>query len=177
MERKRSYLLRKTASEKGLTLMEMLVVIAIIIILSALALPSYLEFRRNIVYRDVTRDIVSFMRNAKNQAIVTNREQRLEFDGALRRYGLRSGDRVNSTNWLSVPVTQVWIPYKSEINMNVSAAIDGPISFIVFNPNGTVDPGPAVDSTVTIVDTNGTERFRVRITPSGRISIERREVI
>ena len=61
-----------TNIEKGFTLTEILIVIAIISILSAVAVPNFLSWRPNMQLKAAARDLHSGLQNAKIEAIKRN---------------------------------------------------------------------------------------------------------
>lgn len=155
---------------KGFSLVELIVVVALIGIITAIATPSFMDWRRNVEYRAAARDIVSMMREAKARAISTNREHRVEFDVDGRRYRLVQGSRAADTpvaGWTTIIREYVSLPegvnMKSTVNCDSSA--DGNIEF---NPNGTA--GGSIEY-VCVMDSNNVRKYRVGIssTTTGRV--------
>ena len=154
---------------RGFSLLELLVVIAIISILVALALPSYLEWRRNIVYRTAARDIVSALREARSKSIASNRNYQVQFDSVHHQFGMRKGTSIRNTVWDGSMVV-AWKPVGTEVTINSLSDIslgghenDG----IVFNPDGTVVSA----ATVTILDINASPRISIDVIASGKIKL------
>ena len=93
------------ADNKGFTLMEILVAMAIMAILTAMAYPSFSTWRENAEYRDAARDIASQLRNARSTAISESRNVEAPV-GLGAQTGsavtLRSGEACDSTEALTV---------------------------------------------------------------------------
>ena len=59
--------------QRGFSLIELLIVVAIAGILAAIAFPSFTQWRQNMEYREAARDVVSVLRDARQRAISSNR--------------------------------------------------------------------------------------------------------
>lgn len=145
-------------SEKGFSMMELMIVITLIGILIAIAAPSIIAYRQTLDYRTTARSIASILRQAKSQAIKNNLEQRVVISSAG--YGIQAGDRAynstsggwgSTTNFTTIP----------------SSVITTPLTTLQFTPNGTA----SFAGTVHIQDTTGQNRFSVTVTSIGRISV------
>ena len=73
-------------AEKGITLIELLVAIAIVGILAVLVAPELGRFRSNYNARSCATDLIQHMRVARAMAIKENREYLIVFDIANQRY-------------------------------------------------------------------------------------------
>lgn len=158
-------------TSRGFTLIEMIIVVALIGILTAVAVPSIIQMRNSMNYRGASRDVASILRNARSLAISENREYQVDIDTANRQYRLRRGDRVSgSANW-TVIKDYVALP------AGVTIATSEPTSFF-FRPNGAVAFNPDTDGdstndeTISIRDTGGTTKHTITISPTtGRIRV------
>jgi Tfp pilus assembly protein FimT len=144
---------------QGFTVLELLIILALMGVISAMSLPAFAQWRQNVRYKDATRNIVYMLREARSRAISINREHRVELDPVNGRYRMTQGDSAqDSTNWDTV--VQDWIPLQAEV------AIESNVSSIHFNPNGTANAG-----TISIQDTGHVTRYRIRIVSIGRIRV------
>lgn len=77
--------------ERGFTLLELLVVFAIVALLVGLTPMAYQKLRESAQYRDVLRTILSDMRGARQQALSMHSEVRFSLDLRKRSYGTEGG--------------------------------------------------------------------------------------
>ena len=76
--------------ESGFTLTEIVITIAIIGILSAVAIPTFLAWMPNMQLKSAARDLYSAMQRARSEAGRTNTDMAIVFDGANNRYSFCS---------------------------------------------------------------------------------------
>ena len=81
----------KIRSSRGFTAIEMIIVLVIISVLSAMAVPSFLQWRQSLEARETARDFVNILRLAKSDAINTNLEQEVQFNAVSQQYGKQPG--------------------------------------------------------------------------------------
>lgn len=143
-------------NKKGVTLIELVVVFAIIAIGAVLLAPNIGAWLPNYRLRSATRDIVSTMRTAQMKAVSTNTDYRVFFPDAssfvLQR---NSGGFVDDGSLQTIPMG---------ISLDLSKL---PGNNAQFNPNSTCTIG-----SVTLTNTKGTQKT-ITLTPAtGRIKIE-----
>ncbi|OQC55298.1 MAG: Fimbrial protein precursor [Deltaproteobacteria bacterium ADurb.Bin022] len=63
----------------GFTLIEMMVVIAVIAVLSAIAVPSFMEYARNQRLNGAARQVYTDLMNARQQAVTENKKIIVQF--------------------------------------------------------------------------------------------------
>ncbi|MGC1456019.1 MAG: GspH/FimT family pseudopilin [Nitrospirota bacterium] len=155
----------KIRSSRGFTAIEMIIVLVIISVLSAMAVPSFLQWRQSLEARETAMDFVNILRKAKSDAINTNRQQQVQFDATLKHYGQRQGSQTN-TNWATASAVASWTNLKSEVFFTPSVNVE-------FNPNGTSTVNSIVTSaTITVQNNAATRTFTVSVASTGRISMQ-----
>jgi len=84
-------------NKRGVTLIELIIVMVIIAIGATLLVPAIGSWIPHYRLRSATRDIVSTMRTAQMKAVSTNTEHRVRFFNANRNYILER--KVDENNW------------------------------------------------------------------------------
>jgi type IV fimbrial biogenesis protein FimT len=149
-------------NKKGVTLIELIVVLVIIAIAATLAIPNIAAWLPNYRLRTATRDIVSTMRTAQVKAVTTNIEYRVQFfpeDPQGGSYIVRQ--RTTAGVWVDEGVLQR-IP--SGIRFHEITLADDRAEF---NPNSTSTSG-----SVTLRNKRDTEKKIVLFAATGRIRVE-----
>ena len=157
-------------------MIELMVVILTMIIMALVIAPSFVQWRQNVMYRDTARDLVSILREARNDAISTNREHQAMFQIGAGQYQLTRGNASsNSTAWT---VIKPWAAVNPGVNLRQGSGLTCPSNVdvnIEFNPNGTaVNPdGTTNDIRICIRDNGGANRYQLTITPTtGRVRMQ-----
>lgn len=146
-------------NRKGVTLIELIVVMIIIAIGAILMAPGIGAWLPNYRLRSTTRDIVSTMRTAQMKAVSTNMEYRVLFDPGAKTYILQR----NSGGWQPDGATQ-GLPSGIEIS---AINFTGTGNNAQFNSNSTASGG-----SITLRNTQSTEKKITLTTSTGRIKIE-----
>lgn len=72
----------RTQTSKGFTLVELMVVIAVVAILAVVAMPSYRELMDNYRVRKAGEDVISLIANARSGAVKLHRQVNVSFPTA-----------------------------------------------------------------------------------------------
>ena len=156
---------------KGFTLTELMIVVAVIGILSAIVIPLLLSQLPNYRLTGTARAISSTLQYAKMSAASTGKEYKVQFflDTSPQRYQLQQGNLFNgSDTWTDVRVFQE-IPAQVRIDhgTDYKGSHTAGKSTIAFNPTGTASSGG-----VYLENSKG-NRYSVKVSSyTGRIRIE-----
>lgn len=91
--------------QRGFTLVELLVVFAIMALLVGIVPAAFERMREAAQYRDTLRTIQSEMRKARRDAIQAGREIRFTVDGQRRVFGVQSGAQHSIPESLQIRTT------------------------------------------------------------------------
>ena len=161
-------------------MIELLVVVAIISIMLAMAVPSFVSWRKTLSYRQTARGIQSMLKEAKSLAITQNLQHMVAIEPGSSSYKLIRGNRAYNTpatGWSATPLQSVTAPS----GVTIRSRNDGTSSdnvYMQFNPNGTVrlkapDGTTVSDGNVTVND-GASVMFCLTVSEAGRIRLEKR---
>ena len=144
-------------NKKGITLIELVVVMIIIAIGAVLLVPNIGGWLPNYRLRSATRDIVSTLRTAQMKAVSNNTEYQVFFNPGAGTYILQYRD--TGGNWVNEGATQT-LPS----GIQISAPFPGNIAH--FNTNSTSSTG-----SITLQNTKGAQKSITLTTSTGRVKI------
>lgn len=145
--------------DEGVTLIEITVVMAIVVIMSLFMVPSLVEWLDNYRVRQGARDIVSHLQFAKMRAIASRLEYRVSFDLEKDEYLI---ERREAGVWL-----KEGDPFRTPRGVDIAASSGlGNPPRVEFNPNGTASSGH-----IKITNSQG-KSYKVIVTSSGRIRMQ-----
>ncbi len=154
----------KMRFSRGFTAIELIIVLVIIGVLTAIALPSYLQWRQSLEARETASDFVHILRKAKSDAINTNREQEVQFNAVSQQYGKRQGSQAFNATFPAMTAAD-WTSIKREVSFTPSVNIQ-------FYPNGTSTYSVASSASITVQNSAGTRTFVVSVSNSGFIRMQ-----
>lgn len=149
-----------TMKKQGVTLIELVVVMAIIAIAAVLVVPNMGAWIPNYRLRGATRDVVSTLRTAQMKAVTTNLEYRVDFNvggnSYIMQYQTTAGLKDDGPRQLLPPGITF-----------VSANFSGSVSHAIFNSNSTSSAGSVV-----LRNSKGTQRTVTLTSSTGRAKID-----
>ncbi len=166
--------------ERGLTLVELLIAVAIIGILSAIMIPGYINGQPMRKLRSASRDVFSTFHQARSEAAGKYRAHRVFFDIGNRRFRLEraEADCIQScscTTWSPVLETSHELPGGVSFE-SVNGATSGTASH-AYNVNGTSQDltasCPNGNAASVILANSRGERYQVTVSPMGNIRMQK----
>jgi len=119
---------------KGFSLIEMLIVCAIIAVLSLITVPAFLRYTANANLKSAVREITSDISLMKERAISRNLQQKIVFAVGSESYTLQE----DSGGWTTIQ-TKLLTSFGSNIDITNAAFFHGAVIF--FQTRGTADNG------------------------------------
>ena len=126
----------KPINEKGVTLIELVVVFVIIAILSVLMVPNIGTWLPRYRLKSATRDVVSTLRMAQMRAVSTNLQYGVDFNVAGNFYNVQYRTTSGTGPWVNEGATQ-----NLPAGITFKSAVFGGGSQAVFNPNSSSSGG------------------------------------
>jgi prepilin-type N-terminal cleavage/methylation domain-containing protein len=133
----------KYKDDKGYSLVEVLVVIGIIMVVAAIAMPIFQAYAINRNLRSAARDIIGDIFSCKERTIAENRQYRISFNVGANNYTI---DRCNTTgsSCAAYTVIQTKTPTAFGSDISITNAAFGNNSTISFQIRGTSESGNVV---------------------------------
>lgn len=138
-------------ADKGFTLVEMMIVIAIIAIVIAIASPSFYKYRQNTNLKEATRELTADIAYWRQTTVAENRRYRIVFNQTANNYTIQRENPANSGTYVNLSTIDTTVnDTKSPSSISSSILIMGspnPPSFtggnayITFQPRGTMSAG------------------------------------
>ena len=151
-------------NKRGITLMELIIVMAIIAVGAVLMVPNIAAWLPNYRLKSATRDIVSSMRVAQIKAVTSNVEYRVFFNDGDKSYVIQRQTTAGVNNYVDEGGTQ---PLPSGITFADDSGWFVSNKYVTFNPNST-----AVSGNVVLTNPKGAKKKIVVLSTTGRIRIE-----
>ena len=161
--------------QKGFTIYELIVVIGIMAILSAIAVPNMLSWRLEAKLRSASNTIRGDLQLAKRRALKESTIIAVIFTTNGYNIFTDNGAGANSGNW-NLDADEVVVKNRqlpAGITIKLPTSFDSPNNRTRFNGRGLPDPltltGSGLTGTVTIKDSRGTEK-QITINRLGRLN-------
>ena len=133
----------KIRKNKGFSLIELIIVIALIGIIAAIAAPNFTRYRDNTNLREAARDVSSDIQLYKQRAIAENVRYRIDFTIGGNKYEIKRETTLNSGDFDTNPnkITKE-MGSTNAIETSVPANFGGH-SHVTFLPRGTIEENPS----------------------------------
>ena len=132
---------------KGFSLVEILIVVAIIAVVLSVAAPSFMSYRQNTSLKEATRDLAGDITLWRQSAIAENVRYRMVFDQGANNYRIQIESPANSSTYVNLStvnpsVNDTKSPGSfSNAILITGASFSGGQAFITFQPRGTMSAG------------------------------------
>jgi general secretion pathway protein H len=153
-------------SDKGFTLMELLVVVAVTAVIALIATPAFFELQRTAQYKEAAREIAATLRDARARAVSQNFQHSVCFEVSSNSYMLVRG---SCSTWPDANAD--WRTFSPAVIMRATSSCDDTTNkSIAFNPTGGSN---SLYICVMTNDATPVEKFKVGVssTATGRIVI------
>jgi|APCry1669189204_1035204.scaffolds.fasta_scaffold16942_2 prepilin-type N-terminal cleavage/methylation domain-containing protein len=161
------------AREKGFTLIELMIVIGISAIMTAISIPTFVDWRKNQNFRKTANEITSFLRETRSKAISKGVQHEILFNQVSNCYQLQVYNIATSS--FDTPSQTLCPP----ADVSIKSSSDGTstaVLTVIFNSDGTTTisgPDGLTSANVSVNDL-ATQKYLVTVLRTGRISSVRK---
>jgi prepilin-type N-terminal cleavage/methylation domain-containing protein len=171
---------RRRWSDRGFSLVELVIVIGMIAVILAIATPSIVSWRNNLYFRQSAKRVLSTLREARSAAISRNVQRAVVFKPNSSCFEIfSSSQRYNTqaSGWFTSPGKKTVAPASVTIKSG-SAGTSSANVYVKFNPNGTAvltafDNTTPSDPNVSIND-QSVQKYLITVTATGRITLQQK---
>jgi prepilin-type N-terminal cleavage/methylation domain-containing protein len=171
------------ARERGVTLMEMTVVLALISMMALITIPNFISIYQSARVKATARNAITDMRNARQLAISSNARTKVSFKVGTNIHNYEvyreKKDRMTGTSeWVRTRWGDLGaVMYIQSSNFEDSVAGDDLPKDIVFLPNGTVLPPSSIVPPPYFVVLRTEQKvtkkdYRLEFSPSGNVTLK-----
>lgn len=156
-------------SNRGFTLIELMIVVALVAIVATLAAPSFTKMLSRKRVEGVTAELATDFQYAKSEAVARNTEVRVTFVDN-RCYVIHEASLVVSTCVTSG--TGLLKTMQLDAGSTASLSPNNSLTYVGFEPVrgvATNDSSPAGDASINITSSVGSWTLRALVTPLGRV--------
>lgn len=151
------YMLRRKNSESGFTLIEMMIVVAIVGVTSAMAVPSYIDWHARYQLRQAATEIQNQLSVARISAMSRNSVVNVSLVLSGGKVQVSAGDASGTS---VIPATQM---------MSTVTGLNPAPTVVAFSPLGIRSGGGVGNQQISISNNRGLS-YSVRVTPRGKVS-------
>jgi type II secretion system protein H len=133
-------------SQKSFSLIELIVVMAIIAILSTIAVPSFIKYRKNTVLRSAARAIAADFAYLKQRAVAEGVHYKIVLSAEYNHYKIIKGgyNGISSEYDEENAIIKSLSDFSSDIVISANPAPTYPHAQVIFQPRGTTSAGTIV---------------------------------
>ena len=167
-------------NRRGITLMELIIVMAIIALAAVLMVPNIAGWLPNYRLRSATRDVVSAMRVAQMKAVARNVDHRVTFDTGEGSFFIMRRTTAGVNNWVRITVSDEVAAGANDAKQFLPTGVQFDAVNLAgncaeFSPNSTApNITPGVQDNVVIKNSKGTQKTLFIGRSTGRVSIDQR---
>ena len=158
----------KTRKNKGFSLIELIIVLAILGTVAAIAAPNFTRYRDNANLKEAARDISSDIQLYKQRAVAENVRYRITFNSGANNYVVQRETTLNAGNFSANTLLTKDIGSANAIETYVAASFGGN-PYITFSPRGTIEEATG---SLTLRHTRRDSKAKINVTIMGRTYVE-----
>jgi len=155
-------------TNKGFSLVELIIVIAIIGIVMAIASPSFYKYRQNTNLKEATRNLSGDISLYRQTAIAQNVRYRIVFNQPANTYTIQRENPANSGTYVNVTAKSPALVSSSVTIMGGanSPSFSGGTAYVTIQPRGTMSAG-----TVSLLHTGRLSTSTITTNLMGKVNV------